>query len=415
MGKSGWLLWLLLSAGVWAQQPGLVIRTDPAREVIISDPLGQLGLSGETIHLRSAAPEVALLLQKPGWKSLQKNLVLASIGKDGFYPPLSQPPLQLEPDSAGAYLSRYGPKALCFLGLAGLVVWLATRPRVRVVEQAAPEGSGTLKPGKVLGRYRVLRLLGQGAMAWVYEVAPVDDGRAESRAMKVLQRSKEQGTDFEARFLREIRLSQKLVHPHIVQLYDFDVDYPYLVMELVPGGTLRDRIWPELPLPRVRQWLKELFEAVACAHQHGVVHRDLKPENILVNAQERIKVADFGLALHLDSQTITQSGTALGTPAYMAPEQIQGNRFDYASDQYALGVISFELLTGRRPFEDEKSMHVIFQHVSKPAPPPSSFRLELGPEVDEVVQRMLEKTSALRFESVAEAWLALDEALSSQC
>ncbi|HLF92000.1 MAG TPA: protein kinase [Planctomycetota bacterium] len=231
------------------------------------------------------------------------------------------------------------------------------------------------------GKYRLLRELGRGGTGIVYEAI---DGSLNRRvALKVLaepfpsapQKSRD---DDVARFLREARLTATLPkHPSIVGLYEADVHEGrrYFAMELIEGVPLSD--WIEkggVPLRRRIEVLREVALAVQHAHEHAVIHRDLKPENILVDGGGHPHVTDFGLAKRLGPDvSLTGAGMVVGTPAYMSPEQAQGLKsVDHRTDVYALGVILYEFLAGRRPFEGETAMEIMMKVVRNPAPPPTS-------------------------------------------
>jgi serine/threonine-protein kinase len=160
-----------------------------------------------------------------------------------------------------------------------------------------------------------------------------------------------------------------------------------------------------------RHYIQPLFAAVDYAHNQGVVHRDLKPENIMITITDVVKVADFGLGRALDSESLTRTDTALGTPAYMAPEQVKGVHFEPASDQYALGVVAYEVLCGKRPFEAAEPVQMIFKHVSEPPRPPRDLRPDIPADVEAVLLKMLAKEPHERYATVAEAGKHLVEAL----
>lgn len=203
---------------------------------------------------------------------------------------------------------------------------------------------------------------------------------------------------------REIEVYRKLDHPHIVRL--LDAGPGYLAMELMTGGNLRQRLGTAYSPQRAGELLGPLFAAVHYAHAQGVVHRDLKPENILFDGSGCLKIADFGLAKSIDSSTLTDTGVVQGSPAYMAPEQIQGASRDPRSDQYALGILAYQVLSGRLPFEAPW----LEKHLHQPVP---SLRPQVSEEVDGVLRRMLEKRPELRYPDVAEAWACLQRALQT--
>jgi tRNA A-37 threonylcarbamoyl transferase component Bud32 len=263
---------------------------------------------------------------------------------------------------------------------------------------ASSDGSDPFVGAK-LDEYRILQKLGQGGMAKVYRAVP-DETMDEKQAVAVKVMSVESSEDAEMmrRFEREKRVYEALNHPNIVKVLASGLHnrQAYLVMELVRGSTLKPYILPEGMKPsKVEKLLAPVFLAVAFAHRKGVVHRDLKPDNIMVTDQGVVKVMDFGLARKEEYTQITGTGSILGTPAYIAPEQIQG-LLDPSSDQYALGVILFQMLTGKLPFESDSTLALIMNHMSKSAPLITTIKPELS-KVSPVVERMLAKKPEDRY------------------
>ncbi|MHB2021154.1 MAG: serine/threonine-protein kinase [Candidatus Xenobia bacterium] len=259
-----------------------------------------------------------------------------------------------------------------------------------------------------LGRWLILRLLGRGGCASVYEAIDADTLSDTDRvALKILHTGAV--TDaFRARFRREVAICSKLNHPNLVRILDWgDSEVFFMTMELVEGQSLRGvmRQGP-LPLPQTLHLLEPVCAALAYAHERGIVHHDLKPENVMVTRDGRVRVMDFGIATGSQFERLTESGDLLGTPGYIAPEQMNGVRDDPRSDLYALGVMAYEMLCGRQPFEDRDVMVRMSQHLMIPPP-----RLEgVAPALADVVDRLLAKTPEARYESATEAWEALREA-----
>ncbi|MCA9796845.1 MAG: serine/threonine protein kinase, partial [Candidatus Eremiobacteraeota bacterium] len=218
------------------------------------------------------------------------------------------------------------------------------------------------------------------------------------------------------RFIREGQVSRDLTHPNIVRLYRLDThgDYVYLALELVKGKTLSSRLQAGgLSLPEAWSYLEQIFDGLVYAHDKGLVHRDLKPGNIMVTDDNKVKVMDFGLARRREvDKTITVTGVVLGTPGYMAPEQIS-EAVDPRSDQYAIGVIAYELLAGRRPFENEDAMKMIMAALSSPAPDPRTFRADLPEAVAQVMLRLVSRQPDDRYATMAEAREAFREAITA--
>lgn len=278
-----------------------------------------------------------------------------------------------------------------------------------VLDRIVPAAGDTMV-GALLDGYRLSEKLGEGGMARVYR-ADADQG-GDSIAIKILDHSLAEDTQFVRRFNREKDVYADLTHPNIVRVLGFGTfqEHHYLMMELVEGVPLRDHVRPEgMSLREALGFLRPVFEAVQYAHGRGIVHRDLKPENIMVTRQGKVKVMDFGLAGGEGYSQVTQTGSLLGTPAYMAPEQARG-QLDPHSDQYALGVMVYELLTGAPPFMDENAVNIVFKHLMEPAPRLADQRPDLA-AVSLVVERMLAKEPDQRYASVQEALTALEATL----
>ena len=228
--------------------------------------------------------------------------------------------------------------------------------------------------GRSLGRYRLDALLGQGGMAEVFRAT--DTKLARTVAVKVILASHARDPHFLERFLREARTVASLEHPNILPVYDFGEDggIPFLVMPYLPGGTLRDRLQAgPVPLALAAAWIAQLADALDAAHAAVVLHRDVKPANVLLGKDDRLFLADFGIAKMLESESgLTATGVVVGTPIYMAPEQAQGQPASPATDRYALAVVAYEILAGRPPFEGENALSLMHQHVTTPPPALSS-------------------------------------------
>ena len=228
--------------------------------------------------------------------------------------------------------------------------------------------------GHVLdGRYEILRKLARGGMATVYLAS--DRRLTRTVAIKVMHDNLGDDPEFVTRFDREARAAARLSHPNVVAVFDQGVDNgrPYIVMEYVEGCTLRNLITREAPFDpdRALDLLLPVINAVAAAHEAGIIHRDLKPENVLISDRGQIKVADFGLARAVSAQTATQTGVLIGTVSYIAPELVTKGRADTRCDVYALGVILFEMLTGRKPHTGDTPIQVAYSHVHNEVPAPS--------------------------------------------
>lgn len=224
------------------------------------------------------------------------------------------------------------------------------------------------------GRYEILRKLARGGMATVYLAS--DRRLTRTVAVKVMHDNLGSDQDFVSRFDREARAAARLSHPNVVSVFDQGMDggRPYMVMEYVEGSTLRHVITREAPMEpqRALDLLMPVAAAVAAAHEAGIIHRDLKPENVLISARGQIKVADFGLARAVTAHTATAQGMLIGTVSYIAPELVTHGHADTRCDVYALGVLLFEMLTGKKPHTGDTPIQVAYSHVHNEITPPSA-------------------------------------------
>src|SRR3954452_24655932 len=245
--------------------------------------------------------------------------------------------------------------------------------------------------GRVLdNRYLIGSRIARGGMATVYEANDLRLDR--TVAVKVMHPGLGDDDEFAARFVAEARSAAKLSHPNVVAVFDQGNDdgTVFLAMELIPGRTLRDTIGKEAPLSTARALalLEPLVSALAAAHRAGLIHRDVKPENVLIADDGRIKVADFGLAKAVTATTQhTATGVLIGTVSYVAPELVVEGRSDARADVYAVGVILYELLTGKKPHEGETPIQVAYKHVHEDVPPPSRLSPGIPDYVDALVAR----------------------------
>ena len=261
-----------------------------------------------------------------------------------------------------------------------------------------------------IGRYEVERLLGRGAMGEVYLGRDPMIGRVVAIKTLPLAREFEEEELEEARacFFREAAAAGKLNHPNIVAIFDAgeDHDLAYIAMEYIAGGSLQPYTKPDrlLPIEKVLGFMAEAAQALDYAHRHGVIHRDVKPANLMLakdGDEERIKITDFGIA-RVTSQTRTKTGTILGTPSYMSPEQAKGERVDGRSDVFSLGVTLFVLLTGTRPFTGDSLGALSYRIVHEPHPDILALRPELPRKIKEIVDRAMQKDPDARYASAAE-------------
>jgi tRNA A-37 threonylcarbamoyl transferase component Bud32 len=256
-----------------------------------------------------------------------------------------------------------------------------------------------------LGKYRIDSVLGKGAMGVVYKA--FDPYIERVVALKTIRKelfSDSQQEDLISRFKNEAQAAGRLNHPNIVTVYDYgeDSESAYIAMEFVEGTPLNTLMLPGQPteLARVSAWMGDLLLALEYAHSRGVVHRDIKPANLMITSGAQVKVSDFGIA-RIESSTLTQTGSMIGTPSYMSPEQFRGETVDGRSDVFSAGILLYQLLSGVRPFVGSAS--TVMQQILnvKPAPP-SQLLPALGTGYDRIVERAMAKAPADRYASARE-------------
>ena len=253
------------------------------------------------------------------------------------------------------------------------------------------------------GRYKIVRKLGSGGMAEVYLAEDEELGR--KVALKMLDERHARDEQFVERFKREARNAAGLSHPHIVRIYDrgqAEGTY-YIAMEYLDGPTLKEllvRKGPTPPLTAIK-FAREILSALAEAHKHDIVHRDIKPHNVIVSPDWAVKVTDFGIARSGASQ-MTEAGSIVGTAQYLSPEQARGKPVDQRSDLYSLGIVLYEMLTGKVPFTGDAAVEIAMKHLSAIPDPPSKLRPEVSHDLDAVVMRALAKDPADRYASAEE-------------
>jgi eukaryotic-like serine/threonine-protein kinase len=267
---------------------------------------------------------------------------------------------------------------------------------------------------KYIGKYRVKAELGRGGMGAVYLAEQPGLGR--EVAIKELIQSADPVAL--RRFLQEAQVMARTSHPNLVQVHDMELqgNVNYLVLEFIKGRSLRD--WmnqAQIPPPQVFAVMHGILQALDYAHRHQIVHRDMKPENVLISDEGQVKVADFGIARLLDDTgiggTATKTGTTVGTPQYMSPEQVSSSKVDGRSDLYSAGIVLYELVVGQPPFtasEADGPFTLMAKHVQAPPKPPSVFRPGLNPELEAVILKSISKRPEDRYQSGAD----FDEAMS---
>jgi len=262
--------------------------------------------------------------------------------------------------------------------------------------------------GTTLGKYRLVEKLGQGGMAQVYKAYQADLERYV--AVKILHPHLTSDEEFAARFRREAKAVAALEHPNSVRVYDFDTNHglAFLVMEYLEGVNLKARLREldsrdeRMSLPEAGRIVSALADGLDHAHRHGVIHRDVKPANVILTTDGRPVLTDFGIARMVDATLITGSSGSLGTPAYMSPEQGQGEPGDARSDIYALGVILYQLCTGHLPFDADTPYAIILKHLTAPLPPPRSLCPDLPEPLERVILKALAKNPDARYQSAGE-------------
>jgi serine/threonine-protein kinase len=270
---------------------------------------------------------------------------------------------------------------------------------------SANNGSQSGQPPRLLGeRYEVVEIVGAGASAVTWRGF---DRRLERPvAIKILRRGGHQDDPaWLQRFEREARLAASVSDPHVVQVFDVGQEdgWPYLVMQYIEGQDLKDLINERGPLPpaRASDIALQILDGLASIHHTGILHRDIKPQNVLLDRQGRVRVTDFGIAQGAFDLGLTSDGMALGTASYMAPEQARGGTLSEATDIYAVGVVLFEMLTGRTPFERSTPMATMLAHIEDEPTPPSLVAPGQGvsPRLDGIVLQAMAKEPGQRFRS----------------
>jgi serine/threonine-protein kinase len=245
-------------------------------------------------------------------------------------------------------------------------------------------------PGSRLGKYELRGTLGRGAMGVVYDGwDPIIARRVAIKTVKVPDPTDAEAMEELARFRREAQAAGRLTHPNIVGVYDYgeDGDIAYIVMEFVDGPTLKSLLEKQerMALPEVARVMEDVLAGLAFSHARGIVHRDIKPANVMLSSDGRGKIADFGIA-RIESSSMTQAGTVMGTPAYMSPEQFMGQTVDARTDIYSCGVLLYQLLTGERPFEGGMTA-IMHKALNTEPPKPSDLSVTAPPALDAVVAR----------------------------
>src|SRR5215469_605179 len=275
--------------------------------------------------------------------------------------------------------------------------------RVRWSRAAEHARWGGVMELEVLGdRYEMQEPIGRGGMATIYRAVDLRMGRVV--AAKILREVYSTDPKFVTRFQREARAASALQHPNIVQVFDYGQsgENYYIVMEYVDGSDLRRYLKKNgiLSNERVVEIAHDVALGLGAAHKLGIVHRDVKPQNIMLNDQGLVKLTDFGIASMYkgaEAERLTTTGMTLGTVQYYAPEQAQGEVVSPAADVYALGIVMYEMLTGRTPFDGDTPVAVAMRHIQDPPTPPSQFNPHIPPALETIIMRCLEKIPEMRY------------------
>ena len=270
--------------------------------------------------------------------------------------------------------------------------------------------------GKSLGKYQIIEPLGEGGMATVYKA--YDPSLERYVAIKIIRTINQIDPDFLVRFQREARALARLDHPYILKVLDYGEEngVPYLVMPFVSHGTLKKYTRGRIPYERAIGILLPVADALSYAHKRKIIHRDIKPANILFGESGEPILSDFGIAKMLDAGEQTQltgTGLGIGTPAYMAPEQWNGIA-DERTDIYALGIVLYELITGRCPFQAETPAAILIKQIQDPLPRPKNFAPDLPDNVEALIFKALAKDPALRFQTMQAFMQAMNAVLQGK-
>lgn len=271
--------------------------------------------------------------------------------------------------------------------------------------------------GRSLGRYHIIEQLGRGGMATVFKA--FDTSLNRNVAIKVILSTKKYSGEFLRRFEREAQAIAQLSHNNIVKVYDFGEQdgTPFLVMEFLSGGMLKDIMGSPMPYKKATRLLIPIADALGYAHERKIVHRDVKPSNIMLTESGQPMLTDFGIAKMLeekDATSLTAAGVGIGTPEYMAPEQGMGQHVDYRADIYSLGMVFYELVTGQKPFQADTPFAVMMKQMTQTLPRPKSFVPNLPDEVEQILFKALAKQPADRYQDMASFAMALRKLVEPQ-
>lgn len=268
---------------------------------------------------------------------------------------------------------------------------------------------------RIAGRYKIIRTIGKGGMAKVYLARDLILDR--DVAVKLMAYDFHNDEDSIRRFKREALSTTELVHPNIVNIYDVEeAENPYIVMEYVEGADLKEYIHDHHPIPYKKSLaiMDQILEAVEYAHHNGIIHRDIKPQNILIDKEGNVKITDFGIAVALSQNSITQTNSLLGSVHYLSPEQARGSMATKQSDIYSLGILLYELLTGDVPFDGESAVSIALKHFQNPLPSLRQIDNRIPQPLENVVLKATTKDANQRYSSVHEMKEDLRTSLSPE-
>src|ERR1700756_68469 len=277
---------------------------------------------------------------------------------------------------------------------------------------ASTFGSPILPPGMVIGsRYQVLQILGEGGMGAVYKAKDLELNRV--IALKVIRPELASNPEILQRFKQELILARQITDRNVIRIFDLGEaeGTKFITMEYVEGESLYQilRRQGKIPVPEAVNIMRQMLSGLQAAHREGVIHRDLKPGNIMRDAQGRVVVMDFGLARSLEGDGMTRTGTMMGTMEYMSPEQAQAKELDARSDIFTVGLICYEMLTGKMPFHADSAVASLLRRMKERAAPPSDWDASIPQPVSELVSRCLERDRAHRWQSAQEILDRIDE------
>ncbi len=422
----------LAEIGSRAALPALLAMLDNADDRSLPTVVRAIGKLGEPSHvvrllplLENPAKEVRLEVITALTRLADDNSAdgvrarLEDVGANGADPTVSHAALRAVEDldsrfSSGAVAVREGAARRAEPGRTLLV----DRPDIEGLARQPPEQRldvSTLKPGDVLeGRYKFLKKIGKGAFGTVLLME--DTVVEEQLVLKFLNPNVSQDEEMMKRFVHELRYSRKITHRNVIRIYDFlYIRGNYAIsMEYFPSHTLGNEVNEKpLQLAKAVRFATDIATGMAVAHQSGIIHRDLKPANVLIDETGLVKIVDFGVAAaqHQGDTQLTKTGYVIGSPKYMAPEQILGKKVDERADVYSLGVILYEMLTGEPPYHRGDHMAVMYQHVQGKAKPPIEVNATIPPGLSEIVMKAMSVDKTRRFQSMDEMRSALERYL----